>query len=125
MNKLTRRAALIAAASLATYPLWKYLSPPSVRAQSIEVPFSELPENGVYMIRDRKLAIIRKKNEIRAISIACTHLGCTLNVADDIFICPCHGSKFTLEGKVLMGPATIDLKELNCQLTDKTVILYV
>ena len=125
MNKLTRRAALIAAASLAAYPLWKYLSPPSVRAQSIEVPFSELPENGVYMIRDRKLAIIRKKNEIRAISIACTHLGCTLNVADDIFICPCHGSKFTLEGKVLMGPATIDLKELNYQLTDKTVILYV
>lgn len=48
-----------------------------------------------------------------AISLACTHQGCTVQLAeDDKFHCPCHGSVFDRQGKVLKGPATKNLPRL-------------
>jgi Rieske Fe-S protein len=116
---------LIFGALLAAFPLWRYLTPANATAGGIDVPIKDLPENGVYMLRDRKAAIIRKDKEIRAISIACTHLGCTLNVVNNEFVCPCHGSIFSLDGKVQTGPATVDLKELRYVIEGDIVRLYV
>lgn len=42
--------------------------------------------------------------------LKCTHKGCELNVGGGIFSCPCHGSEFTIQGKVLEGPANEDLQ---------------
>ena len=44
----------------------------------------------------------------------CTHLGCELeyNNAERTFDCPCHGSRFTYEGKVIEGPAVLDLERI-------------
>lgn len=43
----------------------------------------------------------------------CTHLGCALryNASEDTYECPCHGSKYDKNGKVLVGPALKDLKK--------------
>ncbi|MEG8180313.1 Rieske (2Fe-2S) protein [Nocardia terpenica] len=39
-------------------------------------------------------------------SAVCTHMGCTVgSVADGLIICPCHGSRFHLDGTVAQGPA--------------------
>lgn len=37
----------------------------------------------------------------------CTHAGCALSkIEDGQAVCPCHGSRFTLDGAVARGPAT-------------------
>ncbi len=42
-----------------------------------------------------------------AVSLRCTHLGCLLrfNAAETSWDCPCHGSRFDVDGEVLEGPA--------------------
>ena len=41
----------------------------------------------------------------RAVSPICTHRGCTVDVSGARLVCPCHGSTYDREGKVLRGPA--------------------
>jgi Rieske Fe-S protein len=43
----------------------------------------------------------------KGLSSVCTHAGCNVNaIADGTIDCPCHGSKFNLDGTVAHGPAT-------------------
>jgi glycine/D-amino acid oxidase-like deaminating enzyme/nitrite reductase/ring-hydroxylating ferredoxin subunit len=51
---------------------------------------------------------------IHAVSLTCTHLGCSLkwNPAEQSWDCPCHGSRFTYTGEIIEGPATQPLKQI-------------
>ncbi len=40
-----------------------------------------------------------------AISTVCTHLGCIVNKDENGFVCPCHGSRYNLDGNVTQGAA--------------------
>jgi Rieske Fe-S protein len=40
-----------------------------------------------------------------ALSSQCTHRGCTIDAEPTRLVCPCHGSAFGRDGKVLRGPA--------------------
>jgi Rieske Fe-S protein len=47
----------------------------------------------------------------RAFAAVCTHAGCALaDVSDGTINCPCHGSKFNLDGTVANGPAARPLE---------------
>lgn len=74
------------------------------------------PGNGaVINLGPRKTAVYRdEKNVVHAYSAICPHLGCVLkwNNTEKSFDCPCHGSRFTCEGKVTNGPALSDLKRV-------------
>ena len=57
---------------------------------------------------------IRSNQELKIYSSTCTHLGCRINKTHQgVLVCPCHGSSFNFEGKVLTGPATKNLTALH------------
>ncbi|MCE0447791.1 Rieske 2Fe-2S domain-containing protein [Streptomyces tricolor] len=45
-------------------------------------------------------------------SARCTHLGClvSFNRAERAWECPCHGSRFAVDGSVIQGPAVEPLE---------------
>lgn len=49
---------------------------------------------------------------LHEVSATCTHLGCGLefNDAEKTWDCPCHGSRFSVDGAVIHGPAVRDLE---------------
>jgi Rieske Fe-S protein len=61
--------------------------------------------------------LTRDQGTLRAFAITCPHLGCSYAFDDGKrhFVCPCHGSEFALDGKVLHGPATSPLSHLTWQ----------
>ena len=58
----------------------------------------------------------RDGDGLRAMSAACTHLGCTVRRHDDGFVCPCHGSRYDHEGRVVGGPAPASLSYYRLEL---------
>lgn len=70
-------------------------------------------EARVVEIAGDKVAVYRDEGgEVHAISAVCTHMGCiaTWNNAEKSWDCPCHGSRFDYDGKVLNSPAIDGLK---------------
>jgi len=71
-------------------------------------------EGGILRQGFRKLAVYRTDQEhFEVHSAVCTHLGCIVqwNGAEKSFDCPCHGSRFGVDGEVKTGPAKKPLKK--------------
>ena len=56
-----------------------------------------------------RVVVVRERQGFAAISLTCTHLGCTIRTSDAGFECPCHGSQFDNDGFVTGGPAPAPL----------------
>jgi glycine/D-amino acid oxidase-like deaminating enzyme/nitrite reductase/ring-hydroxylating ferredoxin subunit len=52
-----------------------------------------------------------EQGALHAVSAVCTHMGCTVawNAGESSWDCPCHGSRFDVDGQVLHGPASTPL----------------
>ena len=69
--------------------------------------------------------LIHNDSGFTALSLICTHLGCTVKVQPAGFACPCHGSQFNSNGYPVKGPATVSLKKLRVEHTsDGKLTLY-
>jgi glycine/D-amino acid oxidase-like deaminating enzyme/nitrite reductase/ring-hydroxylating ferredoxin subunit len=63
----------------------------------------------------KKLAVYKsEEGKISLLSPTCTHMGCmvSFNAAEKSWDCPCHGGRYNLEGQVLCGPPTKNLKQI-------------
>jgi len=67
----------------------------------------DFPEGTVRFDEEHRAYIIGGQGGVFALSAVCTHLGCiTRYHADEGAIaCPCHGSRFDVDGNVVHGPA--------------------
>lgn len=57
----------------------------------------------IFLVRDEE------SDSYLAILLECTHRQCTVNPEGEELQCPCHGSRFDRQGKVVEGPAKRDL----------------
>lgn len=70
--------------------------------------------------------IIRQKQNYKAFSSKCTHLGCSINKADGkILVCPCHGSQYNTEGDPVKGPANKPLQKLDFEDHENELVVKV
>jgi cytochrome b6-f complex iron-sulfur subunit len=88
-------------------------------------PASNYPPDSTKTLPEVPAVLIHQGASFTALSLVCTHLGCTVEVKPDGFACPCHGSRFNREGHPVKGPATTPLKTLRVEQTsDGKLILH-
>jgi len=77
--------------------------------EPVELTFQQSRLDGWKLVTEKKTAWVVKEldNKVVAFGPQCTHLGCAYHweASASKFACPCHGSDFSIEGKVLAGPA--------------------
>ena len=106
-NMLNWTATFLGAALL--YPLFRFTDftvKPKPRHIKVAAP---LPVSGFHAERD--FILFAREEQAWAVSRTCTHLGCRINFLEDkqLIECPCHQSRFTVQGKRLRGPAERNL----------------
>jgi glycine/D-amino acid oxidase-like deaminating enzyme/nitrite reductase/ring-hydroxylating ferredoxin subunit len=74
------------------------------------------PGTGTVVRRDGAFVGLARGTDgrMRRVEATCTHLGCIVrfNTGEQTWDCPCHGSRFTIDGDVLDGPASASLAPL-------------
>ena len=83
---------------------------PAEASSSAQVPAGEAR---VVRSGTGKIGVFRDEDGgVHGVSLRCTHLGCLVrfNDAERSWDCPCHGSRFDVDGAVLAGPATKPLE---------------
>ena len=95
--------------------------------QELHLPLNgELAKIGGFTVLDvkennesRKVIVARvDANTLAACSAICTHKGCTVEYDGNAkeWSCPCHGSRFALDGQVTHGPAKKPLEQFSASL---------
>lgn len=76
--------------------------------------------------QERSIWIVKKQDgSMAAFSPNCPHLGCGYRWSETAqrFICPCHGSEFDINGRVLGGPSPRPLDTLEARIEDGKVMV--
>ena len=69
----------------------------------------------VVIYENKKLALYKTEDgKVHALNPICTHLKCEVkwNAAEMTWDCPCHGARYSYDGKVITGPADSDLEKI-------------
>lgn len=95
----------------------------------------ELPRQGVKKVefsykKDRRTMtfrafLVNHNKEVFALSPVCTHLGCLVDWSrhKGQFLCPCHGGKYNIEGRVIDGPPPFPLTRIPLKVQDEKVYM--
>jgi len=80
---------------------------------------SNFPAGTRKVVVDGLAMLISTEEGFRAISLVCPHLGCPVNMTDEGFSCPCHGSRYWPDGRLRNGPASRPLTDLRLKITQE------
>lgn len=145
MNLLTF-GTITGVAAGALYPVVKYFIPPSSGGSGGGITAKDALGNDVVVSQflaghnpgDRILAqglkgdptymVIEGDKTLAnyAINAVCTHLGCVVpwNASENKFMCPCHGSQYNAQGKVVRGPAPLSLALVHTTVTEADKLVF-
>ncbi len=131
-TRCRRRDFLVGSAVGAGALLRWLIAPAAAEAHKIAVPLAKLAmlesEGGsvVIKVHDKQLLLVRDSvSTVRALSAICTHRHCTVayQAADHRIQCPCHGSRYGLDGHVIRGPAPRPLEAYPAELDGEQIIV--
>lgn len=126
--KLTTNTLLTASGLLGLGALFRFLgyqTEPPPQTEFDLGPASNYPIDSRTLLPNVPALLLHTNEGFFALSLVCTHLGCTVESKESGFTCPCHGSKYDAEGNVLNGPAQKKLNALRVEVTtDGNLILH-
>ena len=92
-----------------------------------EVIFERVRKDSWRVSTEKASAWILKKSDSEVVAYVplCTHLGCAYkwDESNKNFICPCHTSAFSMDGKVLSGPAPRPLDRYDVRVDNGKILL--
>ncbi len=124
--KLARDGFLYLSGALALGGLFRFLDYESNPAPQTEFdlgPAEKYPPGSRTSIPEIPALLIHSEQGFSALSLVCTHLGCSVESDAGGFACPCHGSRFDAEGEVTHGPADKSLRSLRVVITAESHLL--
>jgi menaquinol-cytochrome c reductase iron-sulfur subunit len=93
----------------------------------VEVTFRRNRVDGWRVISEKSTAWVVKfpNNDVVAYAPQCTHLGCAYHWDQNKtkFVCPCHNSVFSVDGKVQSGPAPRPLDRFRTKIEGNKLLL--
>ena len=96
---------------------------PGAPAAKVIAKTADVPV-GSGVIVDKVVVTQPTAGVFKGFSSTCTHKGCTVDkIADGTIDCPCHGSKFNLDGTVAKGPAQDPLATENVTVQGDSIVL--
>jgi cytochrome b6-f complex iron-sulfur subunit len=110
--RLVTRLSLWLAGAASLAGLLEYLSfepDPPPQTRFVLGPASDYANPSITPVPQARCMLYRDDAGLSALSLICTHLGCTVEPDDGGFQCPCHGSRYSQVGLVVNGPATVAL----------------
>lgn len=126
--KLARNGFLYLSGALTFGGLLRFLSYAPTPEQKTEFDLGSVdqyPLGSRTSIPEIPALLIHTESGFTALSLACTHLGCTLEPNETGFACPCHNSSFDAQGNVTHGPAVKPLQVLRVEIIDnKNLIVF-
>ena len=107
-----------------SYPLYKFTffnEKPNRKASVVLKDISD----GITKITKQEYFIYKVANKITVFDAHCTHMGCIINFDKQhkVFNCPCHKSRFSIEGMRLRGPAKRNLDTISYKIQNKTLYI--
>jgi len=78
-------------------------------------PATHYPPDSRTVVTHIPAIVIHDAEGIRALSLTCSHLGCAIEERNFGFECPCHSSRYDMNGVVLKGPATSNLRKFRLE----------
>lgn len=97
--------------------IYNYLNAKSYILTKIKSNYVFYPKNvEIKVVNGQKVGIYTDKKNIKhMVYIKCPHLKCNLvfNNVDKTWDCPCHGSRFDIDGNVLFGPSVYNIKYID------------
>jgi len=115
---LISKVLLTASGLLGLGGLVRFFEPPAEETQPTAFEIGEIdnyPLGSRTLIANARAILLHTPQGYRTLSLICPHLGCLVTYDGDGFTCPCHGSRFDLDGSLANGPADRDLESLKVE----------